>query len=1080
MAVELGQAQGSLTLDAAAFFASVQSSIDEIHALHDAAAQAASGVDTLEGSLSGAGGAGAGLSGAMSGMSEAASVATTGVENVGDAATTASTSTGTFRDRLTSAFQTMRDSLPTAEELAAGLENFGNKAVSAGKNMTKYITTPLAGIGVASVKTAADFDASMSRVAAVSGASSEEMEQLTEKAKELGETTKFTASQSADAFNYMAMAGWKTEDMLDGVNGVLDLAAASGADLATTSDIVTDALTAMGKSAGDAGRLADIMAAASSNSNTNVEMMGETFKYAAPLVGAMGYEMEDTAIAIGLMANSGIKASSAGTALRGSLSRLVKPSKEMQATMVQLGLATEETTQAIDSKKLEKAQTKVENKTLDLEKAQLAYDEAVKKYTNTNAPEIQTAMNNVEKAQIKVNDAIAKYGEGSSQAQTAMLNLENAQTKLTKVQQQYSESNPAIEKAAINLQKAQNNLAEAQKELTKEQEGSIINTQLSSKLITDEQGNMRSLYDVMVTLRESFKNLSAEEKAQAASTLFGQHAMSGMLAIINASDEDFEKLTEAVKNSEGAAKNMSEIMQDNLSGQITLLKSKLESVAITIGEIIIPYVTKIVDKISVLLNKFKELDPETQQIIVKLGLIAAAIGPVLTVVGKLAIGLGKIITITKTVGTALSGLFSGLSGIITTGLGTALAGVGAFLAGYGIGTLIYNAIGDEIDEVLHPIFDGVVEAWGVVVEFFTETIPDAFNTCLEFVTGVGSEIADTVSSALSSVAEFFTGIFTSIVETFSGIATWVDENIIQPILSVVVPIVTKIYEINAKIVEIVVTLLGVLATWVYDNVIQPIIGTVTSAVTAIVSKFQDLWNGIVAIWAKIAAWWTEHVSDPISNLMLKASEWISEKFTIAYDKITEVFGVIAEFFSGVWEDIKTVFSVVGTWFGDTFQAAYDKISEIFGGIKDFFSGVWEDIQSVFSTAADYISEAFNSAFAAAFNAAMTGVEDVVNFFVDSLNSVVDVINEIPGVDIGKLDRLSLPKLSVGLDYVPYDNYGAVLHKGERVLTAEENQEYNSGRVGGGDTYIFNSPEPIDERTAAQEMKRVKQELAEGF
>lgn len=1080
MAVELGQAQGSLTLDAATFFASVQSSINEIHALHDAAAQAASGVDTLEGSLSGAGGAGAGLSGAMSGMSEAASVAATGVQNVGDAATTAGTNTGTFRERLSSAFQTMRDSLPTAEELAAGLENFGNKAVSAGKNMTKYITTPLAGLGVYSVKTAADFDASMSRVAAVSGASAEDMELLTEKAKELGETTKFTASQSADAFNYMAMAGWKTEDMLDGVNGVLNLAAASGADLATTSDIVTDALTAMGKSAGDAGRLADIMAAASSNSNTNVEMMGETFKYAAPLVGAMGYEMEDTAIAIGLMANSGIKASSAGTALRGSLSRLVKPSKEMQATMVQLGLATEETTQAIDSKKLEKAQAKVENKTLDLEKAQLAYDEAVKKYTNTSAPEIQTAMNNVEKAQIKVNDAIAKYGQGSSQAETAMLNLENAQNRLISVQQKYSESNPAIEKAALNLQKAQNNLAQAQKELTTEQEGSIINTQLNSKLITDEEGNMRSLYDVMVTLRESFKNLSAEEKAQAASTLFGQHAMSGMLAIINASDEDFEKLTEAVRNSEGAAQGMSDIMQNNLSGQITLLKSKLESVAITIGEVIIPYVTKFVDKIATLLNKFKELDPKTQEIIVKFGMIAAAIGPVLTIVGKLAIGLGKIITITKTVGTALSGLFSGLSGIITTGLGTALAGVGAFLAGYGIGTLIYNAIGDEIDEVLHPIFDGVVEAWGVVVEFFTVTIPEAFNTCVEFMTGVGSEIVDTVSSAISSVVEFFTGLWNSIVETFTNIATWVDENIIQPVLSVIVPIATKIYEICAKIVEIVVTLLGVLATWVYDNVIQPIMTTITNAVNWWLSKFQALWDGITGIFSKISSWWTEHVTEPISDLMLGAAEWISDKFSAAYDKIAEVFGAIGDFFSGVWEDIKTALSDVATWFGDTFQAAYDKISEIFSGIKDFFSGVWEDIQSVFSKAADYIAEAFDGAFAAAFNAAMTGVEDVVNFFIDALNGAVDILNAIPGVDIGKLDRLELPKLSVGLDYVPYDNYGAVLHKGERVLTAEENQAYTGGTAGSGDVFIFNSPEPIDERTAAQEMKRVKQELAEGF
>lgn len=172
------------------------------------------------------------------------------------------------------------------------------------------------------MKTAADFDSGMSQVLAVSGATGGDLEKLRDKAREMGEKTMFSASEAAEAMNYMAMAGWKTEDMLGGIEGVMNLAAASGEDLATTSDIVTDALAAFGLSAQDSGHFADILAAASSNANTNVSMMGKTFKYAAPVAGALGFSAEDTAEAIGLMANAGIKSSQAGTSLRTIMTNL--------------------------------------------------------------------------------------------------------------------------------------------------------------------------------------------------------------------------------------------------------------------------------------------------------------------------------------------------------------------------------------------------------------------------------------------------------------------------------------------------------------------------------------------------------------------------------------------------------------------------------------------------------------------------------------------------------------------------------------------------------------------------------------
>lgn len=303
------------------------------------------------------------------------------------------------------------------------------------------MSTALAGVAGYSIKVGSSFEAGMSKVQAVSGASNEQLQRLSDKAKEMGATTKFSATEAADAMNYMAMAGWKTEDMLNGIDGIMNLAAASGEDLATTSDIVTDALTAFGLTAQDSTHFADVLAAASSNANTNVSMMGETFKYVAPVAGSLGYSAEDCAVAIGLMANSGIKASQSGTALRSMFSRLAKPSKEVKEAMEKLNIS-----------------------------------------------------------------------------------------------------------------------------------------------LTDSHGNMKSLDTLMGDLRNSFSGLSESEKAEMASSLAGQEAMSGLLAIVNASDADFNKLKDAIYGADGASAKMAETMQDNLQGKITILKSTIEGLGIKIYE----------------------------------------------------------------------------------------------------------------------------------------------------------------------------------------------------------------------------------------------------------------------------------------------------------------------------------------------------------------------------------------------------------------------------------------------------------------------------------------------------------------
>lgn len=303
------------------------------------------------------------------------------------------------------------------------------------RNSIAHAVAPFKG----AVYTGANFEAQMSKVSAISGATGASFDALNEKAKEMGAKTKFSATEAGEAFEYMAMAGWKTEQMLGGIEGIMNLAAASGEELGTVSDIVTDALTAFGLKAEDAGHFADVLAAASSNANTNVGMMGETFKYAAPVAGVLGFSIEDTAAAIGLMANAGIKGSQAGTALRSMFSRLAKPTKEVQTAMDALGIS-----------------------------------------------------------------------------------------------------------------------------------------------LTDEQGNVKDLGTIMEDLRAGFADCTDAEAAQYAAMIAGQEAMSGLLAIISASEDDFGKLTSAIKSADGTALDMAETMQNNLTGAITILKSSLESFALAV------------------------------------------------------------------------------------------------------------------------------------------------------------------------------------------------------------------------------------------------------------------------------------------------------------------------------------------------------------------------------------------------------------------------------------------------------------------------------------------------------------------
>lgn len=334
---------------------------------------------------------------------------------------------------------TVSDEMTRATRKVVAFKNKGVKAITDfAKTTAKVGTGAVAAFGAYSVKVGMDFESQMSKVSAISGASASDVQRLTEAAKEMGASTKFSATESAQALEYMAMAGWKTDQMISGLPGIMNLAAASGEDLASVSDIVTDALTGFGLQAKDSAHFADVLAKASSSSNTNVSLMGETFKYAAPVAGALKYSIEDTAVAVGLMANAGIKGSEAGTALRGVLTNLAKPSDTVAGYMEALGVS-----------------------------------------------------------------------------------------------------------------------------------------------LTDSEGNVKPLAAQMVDLRNKFAGLTDAQKAEYAAGIAGKEAMSGLLAIVNASETDFNNLTNAIANSDGTAQAMADTMNNNLQGKITLLKSAVEGVGIT-------------------------------------------------------------------------------------------------------------------------------------------------------------------------------------------------------------------------------------------------------------------------------------------------------------------------------------------------------------------------------------------------------------------------------------------------------------------------------------------------------------------
>lgn len=672
------------------------------------------------------------------------------------------------------------------------LQTVGSNIESAGKKLLP-VTGAVTALGTAAVKTASDFDSAMSQVAAVSGATGSDLEALRDKAREMGSKTKFSASEAAEAMNYMAMAGWKTTDMLGGIEGVMNLAAASGEDLATTSDIVTDALTAFGLSADDSGHFADVLAAASSNANTNVSMMGETFKYCAPIAGALGFSVEDTAEAIGLMANAGIKSSQAGTSLRTIMNNLTGEVKICGSSIGEVTIAT-----------------------------------------------------------------------------------------------------------------------------------------------TNADGSMRGLSDILADCRTAFSGLSESEKAAAAETLVGKNAMSGFLALMNAGEADINKLSGAIANCDGKSAEMASTMQDNLAGQLQILKSQLEELAISFGELLMPAIRAIVGWIQQFVDWLNSMGEGTKKVIMVVALLAAALGPVLIVVGKVISAVGTIMTIVPKIASAIKivqGAFTALNAtMLANPIVLIIAAIAALVAAF-----IY----------LWNNCEGFRQFWIDLWENIKAVAVAIWEGLKEFFTTAWTAISTTAQTIWNAIKEFFSGLWEGIQTVFTTVVTAIS-TFLEIAWNGIKTVAETIWTAISTAISTIVTGIQTFLTTAWDT-IKTVISTVLNAIKTI---FTTIWNAIKTVITTVV----NGIKSTITSV------WNSIKSTVT-SVVNAIKSAVNSAFNAMWNGIKSTISGIYNTIKGGFDKAVGYIkglaSAAFNWCKDIIMGIVNGIKSCIGAIGDAVSSVAN-------------------------------------------------------------------------------------------------------------------------
>lgn len=659
------------------------------------------------------------------------------------------------------------------------LEEFGNKTanlgsvigagmVSVGSTLTKAVTVPLAGIGIAALKVGSDFESQMSRVKSISGATGDSFDALKQQAIDLGAKTAFSAKESAQGMENLASAGFSANEIMEAMPGLLDLAAVSGGDVGLASENAATALRGFGLEANQAGHVADVFARAAADTNAEVADMGEAMKYVAPVANSMGLSLEETAAAIGIMSDAGIKGSQAGTTLRGALSRLARPTDAMTSLMKSLGIS-----------------------------------------------------------------------------------------------------------------------------------------------FYDSEGKMKPLKEQISILKKSFEGLTDEQKQNALVTLYGQESLSGMMALIDKGPDALGKLTDGLKNSDGAADEMARTMQDNLSSAVEQMFGSFESIAIVVQEILAPALKQVAEYITSLAEKFVSADRDTQIFIMTIVGIVAAIGPVLIILGKLIGFLGK-----------LKGYLLIIKGTLSA-LGTVIAGISA---------PVLIVVG-----VIAALTAAIVYLWKTNEDFRKKVI-EIWQAIVNFMRPIIEEIANFIKNIWGSLISWWNenqALFKATAETiWNAIKT-----VITAVMAVLAPFIKVAWE-NIKIV--------VSAVWDYikihiETTLTVILGIVKTVMQLINGDWSGAWETIKSVAS--AVW--EAIKATVTIFLTALQEVFSNSLELLKMIIKTILTAIQEVFLAVWTAIKetaiTIFNSLNEKFTEIWTLITETLTVLWTAIKDKAMEIWQAI-----------------------------------------------------------------------------------------------------------------------------------------
>lgn len=867
-------------------------------------------------------------------------------------------------ERLAKTYDKVKKSQEEIAKVNTALEQ-NNTSIGNTKKQLAGVIGTAAALGAAiyagPVKKSRELEAQMSTVKAISNATTEDMTRLTDMAKHMGATTKFTAVEAGKALEYMAMAGWKTDQMLGGLPGIMNLAAASGEDLGQVSDIVTDALTAFNMTADQSGRFADVLAQASSNANTNVSMMGATFQKVAPVAGTLGYSVEDMSLGIGLMANASVKAETAGTSLKTALANMAKPTKQMQAYMDKYGIS-----------------------------------------------------------------------------------------------------------------------------------------------LTNADGSMKTFREVIDNLRSGLGGLSKTEKTAAATAIFGKESFAGMLAIVNASDADFKKVSDAVNNAAGAAERMAAIKLDNLEGDVTLLKSATDGLQTAIGDALLPtfragtqQLTKFVSN----LTEFINANPELVRTIVKVtaGLLAFKAAALTAKLGFLELK-GGVLTIQKVMAlfkgkTALAGVeavgfaekVKGVAKSVTGyfgGIGSAAGGVGRTFGQMFSGTKIggaFSKIGGAAGGVFSKLFSGV---GGVAARAFTGVAGTITNILGKAGTAVAAgplgKIGSVIGKGFGKIGTLIAPLQKlggAILGPFSGILGKVLP--VVGVISLIVAAVQILRDNLDKVREVVGRVFGDAGLVIFDKVVAAItnIGDTirnvftdgnlggarqflinlfgeeaTGVIDGAITILQTVWNILSGFIEFVNTYVRPIVEQIFSFIVGTVLPQIAQAFAEWAPTIASILQGLAEVVSTIATAIMAVIQFLMPTIQSIIGVALETIKGVVSGALTAIKGLVDVFAGIFTGDWTRVWEGVKSIFSGVWNSLKSIASGVLNGIISLVNGVISGLNKlkipdwVPGIGGKGINIPLIPRFATGTDSTP-DTFIAGEQGAELITNAKNRSVFTAAQTG---------------------------------